>query len=130
MSSDTTRPEIARDVIEEVDATLRETTGVPVDELGFEAKVRALLDGYAHGSGDADGEPRVHPEVARRIQNLEAHLSDVADRVDEVEDDLAESNDGATKEEVIRQEMNARPPRRDENTGLDSLIDDTETRRY
>lgn len=141
MSSETARPEVARDVIEEVDDTLREATGVPVDELGFESKVLALLEGYAAGgaadTADGSGEPEIHPQVVRRIRDLEGNVVDIldrldklAERVDDHDDKLTTPDDGVSKEEVIRQEMNGRSPRRDENTGIDALIDDTETRRY
>jgi hypothetical protein len=139
MSSDTARPEVARGVIEEVDDTLREATGVPVDELGFESKVLALLEGYAGGgaadTADESGEPEIHPQVVRRIRDLEGNVVDILDRLDKLADRVDDHDekltpdDGVSKEEIIRQ-MNGRPPQPDENTGLDALIDDTETRRY
>ena len=87
--TDTTRPTVSRELIDRVDETLREQTGVPVDNLGFEAKIEALLANVDAEADDGDGEPTVHPEVAHRIKQLEGVADRLGARVDELDSRLA-----------------------------------------
>lgn len=125
--TDTKRPTVGVELIERVDETLRDETGVPVDELGFGDKVEALLAGYGPQS---DGEPTVHPEVAERIQRLERAVANLSEAIEQMQTGAAQPAAAPP-----RQGEQPRAPRTDTNGTTtasdadedDDLLEDFET---
>ncbi|MFC6987510.1 hypothetical protein ACFQJD_00230 [Haloplanus sp. GCM10025708] len=91
------------ELIDRVDEAIRERTGVPADELGFQSKVEALLAVYEEdvtaAGGATDGEPTVHPEVAQRLREVEAAVVEIVEALQAgAEDDHATQQPSAAEQ--------------------------------